>query len=291
MENKRPHKKISTPPNLTIISPYFYPHIGGLETIAYTTAKKLHQSGKYNVSIITSNYAGKGYKNEIIDGMTVHRLSILFVLSNSPINPLWYWKIKKIYKQEKTDIVHAHSPVPFISDVAIYAAKSRKIPTVITYHSGSMKKGNRLLDPIIYVYEKIFLRRLFKISDKVVTVHQAFMKKNYPEVAYKTSFIPTGVDLERFKNTPLPEATEVVTFVGRIEHSSSWKGIEQLLQAMKFVVRERPQARLVLVGGGDAVEYYKQRVENLNIAASVNLPGPQFGADLVRAYELSLIHI
>jgi len=176
-----------------------------------------------------------------------------------------------------------------MADVAVFAAQSLHIPTISTYHSGGMKKGKLWTDVIIYFYEEYFLRALFKKTDKVVTVHQAFMKKNYPEVAYKTSFIPTGVDLERFTPTPLPE-TPMVTFVGRIEHSSSWKGIEQLLHAMVLVIKERPEVKLTLVGGGDALEHYRERVKVLGISDSVSITGPKFGPDLVKAYtETTLV--
>lgn len=272
-------------PNLTVVCAYFYPKIGGLETIAYTTAKMLHKSGKYNVSIITSNYDGHGYKNEIIDGMNVHRLSIAFKISNSPVNLFWYFSIKKILRLEKTNLVHTHSPVPYIADIAVRAASSLRIPTVVTYHSGSMKKGRFLIDIIIRIYEEIFLRKLFKIATQIVTVHQAFMRNNYPEVAYKTSFIPTGVDLSRFKVSPILRDRKVITFVGRIEKSSSWKGIEQLLLAMVVVLKKVPDAKLELVGGGDALEHYKSRAIELGIEKNVIIAGPKYEDDLVEVYK------
>lgn len=273
------------PKRLTVVSAYFYPKIGGLETIAYTTAKKLHQSGEYKVSIITSNYGGSGYKKEIIDDMTVHRLPIWFRFSNTPINFMWYFWIKKIYKEEGTEIVHTHSPVPFMADIAIRVAKNNRIPTVATYHSGSMKKGKSIFDPIIYIYEKYVLREMFRISTAVVTVHQAFMNKNYPEFAYKTSFIPTGVDLARFKKTPLNTSSQIITFIGRIEHSSSWKGISELIKAMKIVLKKTPNAKLELVGGGDALNYYRDMANNLDMSKSVSILGPKYGDDLISVYE------
>lgn len=273
--------------NLTIVSAYFYPKIGGLETIAYTTAKMLHQSGNYNVSIITSNYSGKGQKKEVIDGMNVYRLPILFTLSNSPINPLWYFMICKIYKLENTQIVHTHSPVPFMADIAVRVAKNNKIPVVCTYHSGSMKKGSLLYDPIIYVYENYFLRNLFRLADVVVTVHQAFMLKNYSEFKNKTKFIPTGVDLDRFKKTEINKETKTVSFIGRIELSSKWKGIEQLILAMKLVVQKVPEAKLKIVGGGDALEFYQNMIINNKLENSIILTGPKFKDELVHIYNES----
>lgn len=272
-------------PNLTVVSSYFYPKIGGLETIAYTTAKDLHKSGKYNVSIITSNYDGTGYKKEIIDGMNVHRLPISFKFSNSPINLLWYFTIKKIYKAENTNLVHTHSPVPYMVDVAISAAKSMGIPTVATYHSGSMKKGRFFIDIVIGIYENFFLRRMLKKATQVVTVHKAFMKNNYPEVDYKTSFIPTGVDLNRFQKTPIDPNKKIATFIGRIEMSSMWKGINQLIPAMALVVKEIPDAKLQLVGGGDALEYYRDMAKKSGIEDSVVITGPKYANELVDIYK------
>jgi len=213
---------------ITVVSSYFYPKIGGLENYAYLLAKNLHASGKYEVSIITANHEGKKYKQEIIDGMTVHRLPIWIKISNTPINPRWYGSLKKLFAVEQPDIVHVHSPVPFIADLAAQVAGDRAV--VLTYHSGSMLKGKWPIDAIIGTYEKIFLPMLFKRADAIVAVSQEFAKRTFPQFANKIYFIPTGVDLDRFKKTPLPEGTEVVSFVGRIEHSSSWKGIEQLLQ-------------------------------------------------------------
>ncbi len=281
--NNNSDKKII--PNLTVVSSYFYPKIGGLETIAYTTAKMLHNTGKYNVSIITTNYDGNGYKKEVIDGMNVYRLPIWFKFSNSPINFMWYFEIKKIFTLEKTDIVHTHSPVPFMADVAVQVAHKMNIPTVTTYHSGSMKKGSVLIDLLISIYEKFFLRKMFKTATRVVTVHKAFMKNNYPEVDFKTSFIPTGVDLNRFQKTPIDTTKKIATFIGRIEMSSMWKGIDQLIPAMALVIKKIPDAQLKLVGGGDALEYYKNMAKEYGVGDNVIIAGPKYANELVDVYK------
>lgn len=275
--------------NLTVVASYFYPKMGGLETIAYTVAKDLHASGEYKVSIITSNYDGTGYRKDIIDGMTVHRLPIAFRISNTPINFSWYSQVKKILTEENTDIVQTHSPVPFLVDVAAKAAKDKGIPVVVTYHSGSMKKGQWLLDIIIGIYESYFLRKLFQRADAIVAVAQNFIQRKFPEFLSKTHVIPTGVDLQRFQSTPVPDRTELVAFVGRIEHSSAWKGIDQLIKAMALVINHRPQAQLVLVGGGDAVESYRQQAQALGIKNALLTPGPQYGPDLVEAYRQATV--
>lgn len=282
MDNLSNKKRI---PNLTVVSSYFYPKIGGLETIAYVTAKMLHTSGRYNVSVITTNYDGVGYKKDVIDGMNVHRLPIWFKISNSPINLSWYKHIKKIFLDEKTDIVHTHSPVPFMVDIAVMIAYRMNIPTVTTYHSGSMKKGSFFIDLVVRVYEEFFLRKMFHLATKVVTVHRAFMKSNYPEADHKTSFIPTGVDLNRFQKTSIDPSKKIATFIGRIEMSSMWKGINVLIPAMALVIKELPDAKLKLVGGGDALEYYRKMANEYGISDSVEITGPKYANELVDMYK------
>src|ERR1700733_16110906 len=98
------------PIRITVVASYFYPKIGGLENYTYLLAKNLHESGNYKVSVITSNYDGKGYKREVIDGMTVHRLPITFKISNTPINVGWNWQIKKLLREEDAQNVHLHRP-------------------------------------------------------------------------------------------------------------------------------------------------------------------------------------
>ncbi|MDO8741962.1 MAG: glycosyltransferase family 4 protein [bacterium] len=285
MKNKLTHVDALKCINILVVASYFYPKIGGLENYAYLLAKKLHESGEYRVSILTSNYEGLHYKQEIVDGMMVHRLPILFKISNTPINPAWYWWAKRIIASEKPDIVHLHSPVPYLPDLAAAAAKD--IPVVLTYHSGSMLKNKRIIDMFIAFYEHIFLRWLFKRADAVITISQEFAKRKFPQFTNKMYFIPTGVDLIRFKEMPLPMNTEVVTFVGRVELSSKWKGIDQLLLAMVIVLKRRPQSVLEIVGGGDALEYYKERAKEFGIFDRVIFSGPLLGDSLVRAYARS----
>ena len=46
--------------------------------------------------------------------------------------------IKGIIADEAPDIINVHMPVPYLTDLVIFAPKG--IPKVVTYHSGSMKK-------------------------------------------------------------------------------------------------------------------------------------------------------
>lgn len=274
-------------PLITVVSSYFYPKIGGLENYAYNIAKKLNQSGNYRVNVITSNYESRGYKQDIIDGMTVHRLPTWGKVSNTPVNFLWYWWIRRIFKSDEPSIINVHSPVPFMADIAVLASNNK--PVVLTYHSGSMLKNKWPIDIIIWLYEHTFLKLLFQKATYIVAYSPIFIERSLKKFADKTNFIAPGVDLEQFKATQLSTTNKIVTFVGRIEKNSSWKGIQQLLEALVLVVAKYPEARLELVGEGDAVEYYSLQAKKLGISNNVVFCGPQIGEGLVDAYKRSSV--
>lgn len=273
-------------PHVVVSASYFFPKIGGLENYAYQLGKTLMESGDFTVSVITGNYDGRGYKKENIGGMVIHRLPIWFHISNTPINPLWIFSVRKILKQEKPDIINVHSPVPFLPDVVAHATKTT--PVVTTYHAGSMKKGVWFLDFIIGIYENIFLTALFRRSSAIITISQEFARKTYPQFSDRMHFIPTGVDLKRFIPTPFP-LQKTITYVGRIELSSKWKGIDVLLDAFAIVSSKYPGVKLELVGGGDALPYYEKKAYELGIFTSVVFSRPLLDQKLVDAYARSSV--
>lgn len=280
---------MNKPKTALVVAPYFFPKIGGLENYAYNVAKCLHINGEYKVVIVTSDYKGKGYSRSEIDGMTIYRLPVWLKISNTPINPMWYWWFKRIFKEERPAIINLHAPVPFMADIAVRAF-NRDVPIVLTYHSGSMLKNQFGVDIVIYLYEKIFLPFFFKRVDSIVAVSKSFFEnkigKNYK---FKTRLIRPGVDTSVFKPKSSSSSSKVVTYVGRIEHSSSMKGIEELLQAMALVIRKCPDAKLEIIGGGDALEHYRDRSEELGISKSVTMCGVKMGQDLVDAYQRSSV--
>lgn len=274
---------------ITVVTPYFFPKIGGLENYAYHTARHLSATGDFEVSVITTNHETKSYREEIIDGMRVYRLPIAVMISNTPLHPLWYFMMRRIFKKEGTELIHAHAPVPMFADIARFAGG--KIPFVLTYHSGSMKKGSFLVDLLISVYERVFLAFLFSRVTKVIPVSQSFfatpLGQKYGEGA---ELIRPGIDTTYFTRTPIPDTGRpVVLFVGRIEETSRWKGIDVLLEAFPGVLKSVPAAELVLVGAGDAVPAYQSSATRLGIADHVDFRGALRGDDLRLAYRTARV--
>lgn len=174
-------------------------------------------------------------------------------------------------------MVHAHAPVPGLGDIAVAVAGRR--PAVLTYHAGSMLKGGPgtgAADRLIGLYERRVLPRVFGRARALVAVSPVSLAAGRPGALE----ISPGVDTARFTPGPPPSTRPpTLLYVGRIDRSSAWKGVDVLVRSLAEV----PGARLRLVGGGDAVADQLALAASLGLADRVTASGELTGPDLVRA--------
>lgn len=269
-----------------LVAPYFYPKIGGMEKYALNVAQGLKETHGWEVVVVTSNHEETGYKVDTVHGIKVYRLPYWFKLSNTPINPLWFFQIGNIIKKEKPDIINGHSPVPFIADVALY--ESQDIPYVMTYHAGSMLKHSYPIDFLIEFYESVILNACFKKAKAIISYSQEFIKTYLAPYKNKVVEIPPGIDTKEFvpatKNSPSKRPPKIL-FVGRIEKTSEWKGIDYLLKAVQIVKKTYPEIELELIGPGDAIEKYQAMAAELGIGDHTSFPGGMTGEPLIKEYH------
>jgi glycosyltransferase involved in cell wall biosynthesis len=237
-ENEDPVKV--SKPKLLMASAYFPPEVGGLERYAFEMAK-IALAADYDVVVISSD-SGKTLRKEFADGMTIYRIPTQFKVMNTPINLRWYGMIKKIVEAEKPDLINVHMPVPYLADLVILAA--RGVPSIVTYHSGSMKKRNLIADRAIDLYELLILRMVLRKSTKIICssefVRNTFLKR----YKAKSVTVSPGVDTSMFtRRTVKPEDGKII-FIGNFSYG--WKGLRYLREAVRLL----PSASLVVVGTG-----------------------------------------
>jgi len=263
---------------VAVVAPYYPPHIGGSENYAAQVARAVADDPAMRAVVITSNTTG--WRTTYgVDGrdVPVIRLGTWARFSNTPVNPLWPLQLRRWLRLLKVDIVHAHAPVPGLADVAV--AVSGRRPAVLTYHAGSMSKGRKKLDRVIRWYERHILPRVFARTRALVAVSPVSLAFGRPGAVQ----ITPGVDVDRF--TPGPSAStrpRTVLYVGRMLRASSEKGIDVLLRAFVSLA-DLPEARLKLVGGGNALADHMALAERLGIADRVEFTGEVPDDDLVAA--------
>jgi rhamnosyl/mannosyltransferase len=266
---------------IMVVTPYFPPHTGGVQNYVYHIATGLQKSARWDVVAVTSKPDIKKVKVEQRDGLKIYYLPVAINVSNTPINPLWFFQLKLIMHREKPSLINAHAPVPFMADMAALAAGS--IPFVLSYHTGSMVKGKNGVDKLILFYEKYVLPKVFQKA-KTIICSSDFVKNTFlRSFSKKTITINPGVDIVAKK--PSKKDTNNVLFVGGLTKAEHYKGVEYLIKAIALLKKDIPTMQLSVAGKGDAMSTYKQLAKQLGIAEHVRFLGRQDKNALQKLYQ------
>jgi glycosyltransferase involved in cell wall biosynthesis len=121
--------------SIAMVTDYFYPSTGGIESHVKTIGEELCKLG-HTVVVITHKY--KKYCGIVNLGpLIVYYLDIPVIAANTTIPTLFtnFFLYKEIFTRHKTEIVHGHQSISNMCMEAIYHANSLNIKTVLTDHS------------------------------------------------------------------------------------------------------------------------------------------------------------
>ncbi|MFG3120872.1 glycosyltransferase family 4 protein [Streptomyces sp. NPDC048201] len=273
---------------VAVVTPYYPPKIGGVEQYTARLAAAVAADAGLRAVVITTRLDG-GPRTRVTteDGVLVVRLGAWLKLSNTPLSPLWPLQLRRWLARTDADVVNAHAPVPGLGDLAIAVAGRR--PTVLTYHAGSMHKGERdsgLADRLIGLYERVLLPRVFARADRLVAVSPVSLADGRPH----TLRITPGVDTDRFTpGEPASRRPRTLVYVGRMDRSSAWKGVDVLVRAFARLAGDVPEARLRLVGDGDALPGLRALADQLGVAERLETPGALSGTALTDAVRTAAV--
>ena len=252
-----------------LVSPYFYPHVGGVENHVRHLAKRLAES-KIDVTVLTSLL--KGCKeDEDFEGYHVHRVKPIATIFRTPIIP----GIKKYVKEKKPVLVHAHSPPPL---PPYYAARSCDNNLILTYHCDE-DIPTILGDIIVSIYRNTFGKYTLKKAKRVIASTLSYAKTSRSLWFRSVDIVPMAVDLEIFhpeidtstlkkeliERGMVAEEDKIVLFVGRLV---AHKGLEQLIASA-----EKVNAKFLIVGDGPLREKLEREIKERTLEKKVKLVG------------------
>lgn len=265
------------------VCPYYPPHLGGQEQYVKHIAGGLKEKFNWDVTVVTTSASAKKETKSTEDGLIVYRLPVAFTFSNTPINPLWYFNLKKIINTEKPDVINAHAPVPFLADLTAFVANPKKL--VVTYHDGTMIKAESLFNIPIYLYEKYLLGLTLKKA-KLVICCSDFVRKDFlGKFTKKSITINPGVEsvgkIYKGKNG------RRIVFVASITRAQKHKGLGLLLEAVAEIKKTISDIQLIVIGNGDAMRDYKKQAKELRIFKNVSFKGALYGNKLKKMVRKS----
>ena len=221
---------------------YYYPHIGGVETLFQSLAVRLVQNG-HQVRVLSMRYQKSLEKYEKVKGVEIIRLPF-----NSRLSFALFSVFRVIREAGDADIIHTTSSSGGFP--AVLAAKLRRKKVIVTFHElwgklwFSLPFINPLTRMINYIAEQIIAHlpysRIVAVSD---ATRSSLIDSGISEK--KIVRIYNGLDyslFSEFRHRPAGDFT--FCYFGRLGVS---KGLDLLLPAAKMFFDKHPSSRFKLI--------------------------------------------
>lgn len=203
------------------------------------------------------------------------RIDISLVL---PFKPL----IEPTVRGIMPNVIHSQHPV-WMGDLAVSFAHEMRVPLVFTFHTRYDEYAQSYVPIVSGLASKVaeeVVRRYMRQSTHIVAPTPAIrdlILREYP-IDKPVSVVPSPVDLARYKEKDSRKIRqefglveyELLLYMGRVAKE---KGLDLLVNAFAKVIVERPQARLLLVGGGPYRRALESRVHKHGLSRKVIFTG------------------
>ena len=251
------------------VTPYFYPHFGGVESHVMGLSEGLMKLG-HEVEVVTSRYS-RMPEIEKIKGIKVTRLPQWINLYNTPV----VTSIQTFVRRSHADVIHVHSPPPFTERFAAKGAKESQKPLVVTHHCDLELKGF-FGKMAVNLYRSILGKYPLKIADRVISTTNSYATTSRSLWDIDVDVVPNAVDINRFNPDNKGEFIRdkfanndepLALFVGRLVPH---KGIGILIRALEYT----DNGKLLIVGDGPYLNWLKQLTKRLKLDERVIFVGP-----------------
>lgn len=207
-------------------------------------------------------------------------------------------RLEEVARDIRPDIIHAHSPV-LNALPAIKVARRLGIPVVYEirafWEDAAVDHGSTQEGSLRYRATRRLETRAIRLADHVFTICEGLradiVARGIP--ATKVTVIPNAVDVESFQlaSPPDPQLQEKwgltgKTVVGFIGSFYAYEGLDLLLDALPELIRQRPDVRLLLVGGGPQEANLRQQAARLGLGDHVIFTGRVPHQEVNRYYDL-----
>lgn len=266
-----------------VVTPYFYPHMGGVQKYVYEITTRLQRQFGHDLTIVCSNWHQEdtAITTDSIDGLEVIRLPYQFKVSSTPVSLAWKRMLSEVIRSESPDVINGHMPVPFIADVAALVSSRMQIPYILTYHN-DLTGHNLLTRTFGQCYHTLLGSRTLRLSDGIIATSDYYasrsphLRGHLPKVRYAAP----GVDLKRFSGGRSDFLRQkyhlgdekILLYVGHLDRESQHKGVQYLISAMNLIL-ESMDAKLIVAGRGNYIDHYQRLAADEGVSSDVIFAG------------------
>ncbi|PKO07021.1 MAG: glycosyltransferase family 1 protein [Chloroflexi bacterium HGW-Chloroflexi-3] len=236
---------------ILIVLTYYRPHTSGLTIYAERLAKALVNRG-HSVTVLTSQFEKSLPRKEILDGVNIVRVPVLFRLSKGVIMPAFGYLATKLVLEH--EVIQLHLPQFDAAGVALRGRLFNK-PTIITYHcdlimpSGVVawfaNKAVLMMNELAAIFAHKIVTYTRDYAENSIYLRRYLRKIS---VALPPVVLPeiSTEKIEEFRVEHNPENHSPV--IGMAARFATEKGVEVLLKAMPKVLKEFPDVQVQFAG-------------------------------------------
>lgn len=289
-----------------IFTDTYPPFINGVSTSIAMLESALKKKG-HEVFIATVNTEDMHYKYENEDRI-IRLPGIPIGIYDYRLTGIYPLKAIKKIKEWNLDIIHSHTEFG-VGTFARIIAKQLDIPIVHTYHTMYEDYIHYITKGYFDVPSKKIVEHLTSFyCDKTVTELIVPTKKTYDLFKEKYEYernihiVPTGIEVERFyKENNSPKETEkirkelglskddfVLLYVGRL---AAEKNVEFLVENQASLIKENKKCKLIIIGDGPDIDFFKRQAKKLNIEDNVIFTGKIPWEEIHKYYQVPNIFV
>ncbi|GEM_PF-183351 len=278
-----------------IITPSYYPCIGGLEVVVKEVTERLAQKG-HVCSVFTPNMCGAKEEEEF-NRVFVKRFSSRISKRLFGLSPEMLVHTVRNRRTFRTfDIVHIHGYWSLLTLQMIFLTKkvansSQKIICSPYYHGSGRTKIANILHKMLLPFGKWMLRQV----DAVICVsdyESSLLQRHLSVPREKIETIPIGVEKIERKRREKEKGNRIsLLYVGRVVE---YKGVQFVLSAMaKLKDVHHIDSSLTIVGEGAYTDELRKLIKQLSLEGAVTwrarLPSEALDKEYANADMLVLL--
>ena len=233
--------------NICMVSDFFYPNMGGVESHIYQLSQCLMDRG-HKVIVITHAYGDRSGVRYLTNGLKVFYLPV-HPFYNQCVLPTVFTLlpvIRYILTRERISIVHGHSAFSTLAHEAMFHARTMGIKAVFTDHSlFGFADASSIITNKVLRFSLAGVNHTICVShtSKENTVLRACLR---PEVV---SVIPNAVDATAFTPDPSKKHAGRITIV-IISRLVYRKGTDLLAQIIPEICKKYEEVDFLIGGDG-----------------------------------------
>ncbi len=259
--------------------------IGGLQQVVVNICRTIDRD-KFDISVLCLRDLGA-----FVPEVEKLGIKVIFIpQKENGTDYLSFFKVAKILRDKKIDVIHTHNTQPFI-DGTIGALISGVKTIIHTDHARDFPDKRR------YMFAEWLMS---KFAYKVVGVskHTSQNLIKYEKISPgKITTIMNGIDgstynmqIDKDKKKKELGIVKGGPIIGLGVRLSEQKGITYLLNAMPEIIKEFPDITLVIAGEGELENDLKDEACTLGVANNILFAGPRLDMpELIKLFDLYVL--